>query len=52
MRWAGLVAPMEDMRNAYSILVAKFEGRYHSEDLGVDGKVILEYIPGKQGGKA
>jgi len=27
------------------------KGRDHSEDLGVDGKIILEWILGKQGGK-
>jgi hypothetical protein len=30
------------MRSAYSILVGKPEGKNHSEDLGVDGKIILE----------
>jgi hypothetical protein len=32
------------MRNAYSILVGKPEGKGHSDDLGVDGRVILELI--------
>jgi len=27
MRWTGLVARMEEMRNAYSILVGKPEGK-------------------------
>jgi len=27
------------------------KGRDHLEDLGVDGKIILEWILGKQGGK-
>jgi hypothetical protein len=27
------------------------KGRHHSEDLGVDGKIILEWILGKQDGK-
>jgi hypothetical protein len=27
------------------------KGSDHSEDLGVDGKIILEWILGKQGGK-
>jgi hypothetical protein len=35
------------MRNAYNILVGKPEGKNHSEDLGVDGKIILEWILGK-----
>jgi hypothetical protein len=32
---------MGEMRNAYKILVGKPEGRDHSEDLGVDGMIIL-----------
>jgi hypothetical protein len=27
------------------------KGKYHSEDLGVDGKIILEQILEKEGGK-
>jgi hypothetical protein len=42
MRWSGHVARMGEMRNAYKVLVGKCEGRDHSEDLGVDGKIILE----------
>jgi hypothetical protein len=38
MRWAG------EMRNAYKILVVKQEGKDDSEDLGLDGKIILEWI--------
>jgi hypothetical protein len=40
MRWAGHTARMGEMRNAYKILV-KTE---HSEDLGVDGRIILKWI--------
>jgi hypothetical protein len=29
----------------------KLKGRDHSEDLGVDGRIILEWILGKYGGK-
>jgi hypothetical protein len=32
------------MRNAYKIMVGKLKGRCHSEDLGVDGTIILEWI--------
>jgi hypothetical protein len=39
-----LFANMEPKRNAYKILVGKLEGRYHSEDLGIDGKILLERI--------
>jgi len=38
---------MEEMRNAYKILVGKPEGNNHLEDLGVERKVILQWILGK-----
>jgi hypothetical protein len=38
---------MGDMRNACKILVRKPEGRDHSKDLGIDEKIILEWILGK-----
>jgi hypothetical protein len=41
---------MGEMRNAYSILVGKPEGRQHSEYLDVEGKKILEWMLGQQGG--
>jgi hypothetical protein len=43
MKWAGLVACMREMRNAYKIMVGKVEGRDHSEELGID-RIILERI--------
>jgi hypothetical protein len=27
------------------------KGRHHSEDLGIDGRIILEWILGQYGGK-
>jgi hypothetical protein len=42
---------MGAIRNTYNILVRKREGENHSEDLDVDGKVILEWILVKWGGK-
>jgi hypothetical protein len=32
------------VRNAYSILVGNLEGRDHSGDLGIDRKIVLEWI--------
>jgi hypothetical protein len=37
------------MRNAYNILVGNPEGKDHSEDLGVDGRIILDCVLGKCG---
>jgi hypothetical protein len=36
------VAHMEEMRNADVILVGNIKGRDHLEDLGIDGRIILE----------
>jgi hypothetical protein len=36
------------VKNAYSILVENLKERDHSEDLGVDGNIILEWILGKE----
>jgi hypothetical protein len=47
MRRMGHVACMGEMRNACKILVGKPEGRDHSEDIVVDGRIILEWIVGK-----
>jgi hypothetical protein len=46
MSWTWHIARMGELRNAYKIL---FEN--HGEDLGVNGKIILEWIFGKWGGK-
>jgi hypothetical protein len=35
---------MGAMRSGYKILVEKSKGRGHSEDLGLDGKIILKRI--------
>jgi hypothetical protein len=42
IRWAGNVARMEDIRNAYTILAENLKGRDHSEELDVDEKIILK----------
>jgi hypothetical protein len=38
---------MGDMRNAQKVWPEDLKIRDHSEDLGVDGKIILEWILGK-----
>jgi len=38
------VACLEEMRNAYNILVGIPEGKSHLEDLDVDGRIILEWM--------
>jgi hypothetical protein len=47
MRWAGHEARVEEMRKAYNIFVGKPKGRDHSEHLGVDERIISEWILGK-----
>jgi hypothetical protein len=50
MRWAGHVALMVEMRNVYNIFVGKLVGKDHSEDLGMHGSTILEWILRKKCG--
>jgi hypothetical protein len=40
---------MGEMRDAYTILIGNLERRDHSEVLGADGKITLEWILGKKG---
>jgi len=47
MRLAGHVARMGEIINAYKILIGKSVGNNHSEDLGIDRSIILEWILGK-----
>jgi hypothetical protein len=35
---------MEDVRNAYKVLLESLKGRDHLEDIDIDGKVILAWI--------
>jgi len=46
-----LVAHIGELTSSYTILVGKSEGKNCSEDLGVDGKIMLEWIIRKKGGK-
>jgi hypothetical protein len=47
----GHVARMGDTRNVCKLLIGKHEGKSHPEDTDVDGRIILEWIVGIQGGK-
>jgi hypothetical protein len=40
----GNVAQMGEMRNPYNIFIGNPEGKDHSIDLGVAGRIILEWI--------
>jgi hypothetical protein len=51
MKWVGNVARMTKTRNVHSILDGESEGKNHSEDLEVEGNIILEWVLGKQGEK-
>jgi hypothetical protein len=42
---------MGRMRNLCKMLVEKYEGKRPLEDLGVDGRIMLDCILGKQCGK-
>jgi hypothetical protein len=41
---------MGDLRNATKFSSENLMGRDHLEELGIDGKIILEWILGKCGG--
>jgi hypothetical protein len=47
----GHVARMGPMRSIYKTLVWKLKGRDHLEDLGVDGRIMLEWILNKYIGR-
>jgi hypothetical protein len=51
MRWAMHISHMVEIKMHTVLLLENQKGRDHSEDLGVDRKVILEWILMKQGGK-
>jgi hypothetical protein len=44
IRWKGYVARIGDARSACKILIGKLRGKRPLEDLGVDGRIILEKI--------
>jgi hypothetical protein len=44
MRWVGHAACMGEKRGIYKVLAGKLEGKNHSEDQGIDGRIILKWI--------
>jgi hypothetical protein len=42
MRWVGHVTRTGEVRNAYKILVGKYEGKDFLEDIVLQGRVILK----------
>jgi hypothetical protein len=51
-RWAGDVARMVEVRMYTTFWPVKLKGRDYADNLGVDGKVTLEWILRKLGDKA
>jgi hypothetical protein len=45
MRWAEHIERMREI-NTYNILVGRLESKNHSEDLDVDGGILLKWILG------
>jgi len=44
MGQAGKEACMGELRNAYNIIVGKLTEREHSDDTGVDGKILASIL--------
>jgi hypothetical protein len=44
MIWAGYLARMGRMKNAYILGFENLKGGGHLEELGVDGSILLEWI--------
>jgi len=44
LRWVGHVACMGDMRNLFKMLVGSPKGKDHSQDEGLGGRIILEWM--------
>jgi hypothetical protein len=38
------MSKMGEMRNACKVMIRKFEGKSHLEDVGMDGRIILKWI--------
>jgi len=44
MIWTGSVARVGENRDAYGVFVGKPEGKRNSENLGIDGRIIVKWI--------
>jgi hypothetical protein len=44
IRWAGYEAQMGERRGVYMVVLSEHEGKSHLEELGVDGRIILQWI--------
>ena len=44
VRWAGHVAHMGERRGTYRVLVGNPRERDHSENLGIDGRIVLKWF--------
>jgi hypothetical protein len=42
--WMGACGMYGERSGAYTILVVKLKGKYHLEDLGVEGRIILKRV--------
>jgi hypothetical protein len=51
MRWVGYVAWMSDEKCIRNPGLGKLKGRDYLEDFGINGRILLEWTLGKQGGK-
>jgi hypothetical protein len=47
MGWVGYEAGMEEMGNAYEILIGKPEGRRTLGKIDIGGRILLEWILGE-----
>jgi hypothetical protein len=44
IRWGGYESQMGERRGVYKVFLSKHEGESHLEELGVDGRIILQWI--------
>jgi hypothetical protein len=47
MRWARNMAPLGDRKGAYGGLMVRPDGKSPLQDVGVDGRIILNWISKK-----